>query len=192
MAVTLPRLGTSLGAIVDSGGVASTIFSRFWDTAMSAVEEALSALQDQEEQLAAQEQQSADTLALLQRAVQAISQPVGLAISAGANTSDTTVTIGAHTRVYLDKAAVAVNAGTVTGVPFGSDVFLYYDDPDRAGGAVTYHWTTDPSQAVASYANINRHYLGDVVTPASAAAAPSTGTGATPPGQRPRPGTATP
>lgn len=59
------------------------------------------------------------------------------------------VTIANHDRVYGDSAlnpTVAVTGGNVgTGQPTGSLIRIYYNDPSRAGGAVTYLYTVDPA-----------------------------------------------
>lgn len=95
------------------------------------------------------------------------------AFDAGA---DATVTISANTRYYGDGTSVAVNSGSVTGVAYGLDAALiYYDDPTRAGGAVTYHVTTDPLLATPTPMHPDRHYVGSVPTP-SALDPPNVGT----------------
>lgn len=82
--------------------------------------------------------------------------------------TDATVTVSANTRYYGDGTSVAVNSGSVTGVAYGLDAALiYYDDPTRAGGAVTYLVTTDPLLATPTPAHQNRHYVGSVPTPAA-------------------------
>lgn len=65
--------------------------------------------------------------------------PVSGVLSAA---SDGTITIAAHNRVYADGASVAVDGGTVTGQAPGAFVRVYYTDPARSGGAVTYLGTT--------------------------------------------------
>lgn len=58
--------------------------------------------------------------------------------------SDGTVTIIAHQRFYLDdeENPVSVDGGNVTGFAPGDNVTVYYADPARAGGAVSYQGTT--------------------------------------------------
>lgn len=92
--------------------------------------------------------------------------------------ADVTITISAHTRVYGDGTSVAVAGGSLTGRPYSTILYIYYDDATRAGGAVTYQTTT--SQATAAQTGV-RHSLGAVTTPA-AAAGPVTGAPNLPPG----------
>ena len=93
--------------------------------------------------------------------------------------SDCTITIAAHTRKYGDGTSVAVNGGSVTGVPFSSKRYIYYDDTGLAGGAVTYVGTNNPNNA-APNAVAGRHFCGFIETPADGAG--SVTGGPTPPG----------
>jgi hypothetical protein len=78
-----------------------------------------------------------------------------------------TIAISAHTRVYADGSSVAVNAGSVTGQPYATLVYIYYDQPTRTGGAVSYQATTSQSTGAQTG---SRHLVGQVLTPAAAAA----------------------
>lgn len=102
--------------------------------------------------------------------------PVGATISASDAGTDTTITISAHTRRYPQPDGtyidVSVNGGSQGGFAYSAFYYVYYDDPTRAGGAVTYVFTTDATVAVQSGA---RHVVGGVSTPA-AAAPPTSGT----------------
>lgn len=94
----------------------------------------------------------------------------GATITGTDSGSDVTVTISGHTRVYADGVSVPVSAGSITGLSYSTDYFIYYDQPSRAGGSVTYQATTSSSTA----AQIgDRHLVGSVTTPA--AASPPTG-----------------
>ncbi len=101
------------------------------------------------------------------------------ATDAGANA---TVTITSHTRYYpqSDGSALelAVNGGAVTGLAYSTQYFVYYDDLNRLGGAVTYKATTDASLAAQLG---DRHVVGSVTTPA-ALGSPTTGDYVAPPG----------
>ena len=59
------------------------------------------------------------------------------------------VTIANHDRVYgdpvLNPTASVDGDSLSTGEPAGSIVRVYYNDPARAGGAVTYLYTVDPA-----------------------------------------------
>jgi hypothetical protein len=102
----------------------------------------------------------------------------GLTITATDAGADATIAISAHTRVYGDGTSVAVSGGSVGGLAYSTVFYVYYDQPSRAGGAVTYVTTT--SQATAAQTG-DRHSLGAVTTPA-AAAGPVTGSPNLPPG----------
>lgn len=92
--------------------------------------------------------------------------------------SDGTITIAAHARVYGD-ASVSVDGGTVSGFAQGAYVQVYYDDAAREGGAVAYQGSTGlVSQEGA------RHIVGGVTIPA-AGQPPSEGSGPRPPGYVP-------
>jgi len=95
--------------------------------------------------------------------------------------STASIVAAAHNRVYPDRT-VAVNGATVgTAFGFGAGVWVYYDDPNRAGGAVTYVATTDPLIAAASDAHPDRHFVGYIVT-ATDGGAGTGGGGGSPPG----------
>ena len=70
----------------------------------------------------------------------------------------------------------------MTGLDYGEAYSIYYDDADRAGGAVTYVATLDPTIAVTSDAHPSRHLVGVVSTPATSGDPPTTGGGTRPPG----------
>jgi hypothetical protein len=93
--------------------------------------------------------------------------------------SNATISIAAHTRKYTDVSSVSVNSGSITGLAYSTAYFVYYDQTSRAGGAVTYHATTDPNVALPGFA-AGRHYCGSVTTPASGGG--STSGGPNPPG----------
>lgn len=80
--------------------------------------------------------------------------PVGVLTAS----SDGTVTIAAHTRVYGDGTSVNVNGGTVTAT--GSFATVFYIDGAREGGAVVYQVT---SSAVAQEGSV--HVVGQVAIP---------------------------
>lgn len=74
--------------------------------------------------------------------------------------SDGTITIAAHARIYGDGVSVSVDAGTVTGVATGGSQSVYYPDAAREGGVVAYEATPDN---VAQSGNI--HVLGRIAIP---------------------------
>lgn len=89
-----------------------------------------------------------------------------------------TITIADHTRVYTDGVTVAVTGGTITGLAVDTTYFVYYSDPTRAGGAVTYEHSTDQNDA-AQVGGV--HSCGSIYTD-STATGPIDGGGTTPPG----------
>lgn len=79
------------------------------------------------------------------------------------------ITIANHDRVYGDTSlnpTVAVNGDTLnTMATSGQIVRIYYDDPSRSGGSVTYQWTIDPNPPPVQTGN--RHSVGAVEVPAT-------------------------
>jgi hypothetical protein len=112
----------------------------------------------------------------------ATSYVTGATITATDAGTDVTITVSAHTRHYPQPDGstidVAVSGGSLTGRAYSTTYYVYYDDPSRAGGAVTYQTTT--SEATAAQIG-DRHTVGGVSTPA-AAGAPKTGGYTRPPG----------
>ena len=77
------------------------------------------------------------------------------------------VTISTHNRVYANQGlnpTVSVQGGNIsTGAAPDSVVRVYYHDPDRQGGNVTYQWTVDPQEPVAQGGDV--HSVGAVSIP---------------------------
>jgi hypothetical protein len=74
------------------------------------------------------------------------------------------VTIANHDRHYGDGTVVAVTGDTIaTGAAPGIIVYIYYSDPTRAGGAVTYQYSTAEADA-AQIGDV--HNVGAVEIPA--------------------------
>jgi ribosomal protein L12E/L44/L45/RPP1/RPP2 len=103
---------------------------------------------------------------------------VGAVITATDAGANVTITISAHNRLYGDGTSVAVAGGSLTGRAYTTLYYVYYDDPARAGGAVSYQTTTSETTAAQTG---DRHLVGSVTTPA-AAGAPSGGNYVLPPG----------
>ena len=104
--------------------------------------------------------------------------------------SDTAVTIETHTARYADKEVSVTGATltllddgttTVTSLTAATVLHCYYDDSQRAGGAVALKLTTTPSEAYTSPTHPSRHYVGSIAKVATGAP-PNSGGGATPPG----------
>lgn len=161
------------------------LFERYWDEVMKKLEGVLTqilSLPGIEAAIAAANAAAtnANNAAAASRAETALSNsyPTGVTITATDVGSDVTVSISAHNRTYPPSTTVSVNAGSVTTLAYSTLYYIYYDDPTRVGGAVTYHATTSASTAAQTG---NRHLVGSVATPA-AAAPPSTGKYVAPPG----------
>jgi len=188
MALRLDRLQRG-DRIADSDGIISLFFQSLWQRVMETIERADTTQQEQIDAIAAANAAAAaanaaaviaqgaadDAASVSQLTTSGVS---GLTITATDAGADVTITISAHTRVYGDGTSVAVSGGTLLGRPYSTVLYLYYDDPTRAGGAVTYQSTT--SQATGAQTG-DRHSLGAVTTPA-AAAGPVTGSPNLPPG----------
>lgn len=103
-------------------------------------------------------------------------------ISAADAGTDVTITIAAHTRHYPQPDGttvdVSVSGGTLTTRAYSTTYYIYYDQPSRAGGSVSYQSTT--SDATAAQIG-DRHCVGAVATPA-AAGSPTDGAYTRPPG----------
>lgn len=103
-----------------------------------------------------------------------------LTITAQSDTGGSSITISNHDRIYSDRT-VAVSGGVLSSLTADTYYAIFYDDPARAGGSVTYQASTSTDDAVLSAAYPYRHYVGFVNTPA-AGAPPSSGGGASGPG----------
>lgn len=102
----------------------------------------------------------------------------GLTLSATDAGTNATITISAHTRVYGDGTSFSVSGGSLTALAYNTTYYIYYDQPSRAGGAVTYQSTTD---AAVSAQTGDRHVVGSATTPL-AAGIPIDGNPVLPPG----------
>jgi len=94
--------------------------------------------------------------------------------------TDTTVTIGDHNRIYSDKS-VAVTGATIELLEAEATYYLFYDDAERAGGAVTWQVTEDFFAAQNSPDNPARHFGGYITTDVAGGSGTSGG-GSLPPG----------
>lgn len=99
-------------------------------------------------------------------------------LTATVSGTSATITISVHNRIYTDGVTVAVNAGTITGLTIDTTYYVYYSDPTRAGGAVTYQYATDQT-AAAQVGGV--HSVGSIYTD-STATGPIGGGGTVPPG----------
>lgn len=107
--------------------------------------------------------------------------PAGLTITASADGATAKIVISDHQMIYPDKT-VDVTGATLTGLDYDTTYSIYYDDPGRVGGAVTFHATTNGSDAYPSDTNPNRIYVGGTTTPATSADPDKAGIPRLPPG----------
>lgn len=86
-------------------------------------------------------------------------------LSASDAGSDATITVANHSRIYSNGTTVAVTGASITGLAYSTKYYIYYDDPDRLGGAVSYQTTTSATTAAQTG---DRHLVGSITTPAAA------------------------
>lgn len=79
--------------------------------------------------------------------------------------SDASISVASHS-VQFGFGTLSYNSGTITGLAFSTVFYVYADDPNYLGGAVTYLATTNANTATASD---GRYYVGKVTTPANGA-----------------------
>lgn len=94
-------------------------------------------------------------------------------LTASQGGSVATISVAAHS-VQFGFGTVAYNAGSITGLSLSTVYYVYVDDPDYEGGAVTYLATTNPLTVTAGN---GRYYVGKVTTPAVAGPPASGGWG---------------
>jgi hypothetical protein len=90
-----------------------------------------------------------------------------LALSATAGASTATITIAAHTNQY-GFGQTSYSSGSITGLSTNTLYYVYADDPNYSGGAVSYIATTNPQTVTAAN---GRYYVGSITTPLSATTA---------------------
>jgi hypothetical protein len=90
-----------------------------------------------------------------------------LPLTATSSASSSTISIASHTLQY-GYGQVSYSSGSISGLNTSTNYYVYADDPDYAGGAVTYLATTNPQTVVA---NNGRYYVGSIQTAVSASVA---------------------
>jgi len=83
---------------------------------------------------------------------------------ASSDAVNATISIDAHTLQY-GFGPVAYNSGTIVGLLPSTNYYVYADDPDYLGGAVTYLATTNRPTVTA---NNGRYFVGNIDTAVSA------------------------
>lgn len=183
MALNLPRLQNII-PVVNENRIPTTAFMQWWNTFAQQIELSITGIQDALDaagiaQAAADAAQTAADAAATAatNAQNAADGATGLTsvVNSGVDISpltatdagsDVTINIAAHNRTYADGTTVAVSSGSLTGLAYTTTYFVYYDDPTRAGGSVTYVSTTTEADAAQVG---DRHLVGKVLTPAAAA-----------------------
>lgn len=161
------------------------LFERYWDEAMTRIEETLNAILSIpaiEAALAAVDAKADDALADAAAAQDTATDAATAVNSVASETSLVNsyvvvdlaptieaddlgnITIQDHFRVYGDGPTVSVTgAGFFAGAASGDVVRIYYIQPSRAGGSVTYLFTTDPADPPAQSGST--HVVGSVRMP---------------------------
>lgn len=189
MALKLPRFQRTV-ALVGKDGLPSLAFHRWFDQYGASIEAAVSSLSDQVAAIAAAQaaaaaaqvsataaQAAADDAAMVARVTNSYTAPTAV-LSATDAGSSATITVAAHTRFYGDGTSVAVGGAVLTGRPYATAMYVYYDDPALTGGAVSYQTTTSPATAAQTGTRLT---VGVITTPASGGGG-TTGGGGNPPG----------
>jgi hypothetical protein len=192
----VPALPQNVAIVDPATGLPTAAFQRYWQDSVQQQVNALvaaantQAAADAANAAAEAAQTAADTANTAAADASAVAEQVtadnalansyvtGLTLTATDAGSNVTITISAHTRVYGDGTSVSVSGGSITGYAYSTVARIYYDQPSRAGGVVSYQATT--SAEVAAQTG-SRHSVGAVTTPA-AAAPPNTGNPVFPPG----------
>jgi hypothetical protein len=175
----LPKLPTAF-KIINRDGTPTNVFQKWWQSIASGIEVSVNAIAlaleaagialdaaaaaqaaaDQASNVA--DAQAAET-SLVNSYVTGFTPPLIEADEFGG------VTIANHQRVYGDSTlnpTVAVTGASIPTIAIpGQVVRVYYDDPTRAGGPVTYQYTIDP--AAPPVQTGNRHSVAAVTIPAT-------------------------
>jgi hypothetical protein len=178
-------------AIVDDSGRPSRRFQQIWENTIGTIKDVLTGqglsiteLQNLYNALNAAQQTASSALQLTQAAArekaltESYTSPLGVLTAS----SSGTITVAAHTRIYGDGTTASVNSGSVSGFASGDYVTVYYSDPARTGGAVTYLGTASVIGQTG-----DTHLVGQVTIPASGEV-DAGGTGTGPPGWKYPPG----
>lgn len=176
MSVRLPRLPSNWAT-------QPQLFERYWDEILNQLETTLNAILDIPliQQAVQDAQDAADTAQAAANSAQivAVNQTAesslvnsyttvvsGDLVSAAFNGD---ITVQTHTRTYgnsgLNPTVSVTGAIISTGAATGSFVRIYYDDPTRSGGAVSYLFTVDPADPPVQTGS--RHVVGAVQVPTS-------------------------
>ncbi len=179
MALKLPRFLRDLAIVSPDTGTPTIAFHQWWEAVLKQIELSINAITDALEaaniaiaaaataQTAANAAQTSANTAT-STAKLTTSGITGLTFTATDAGSSATITISSHTRVYGDGTSVSVSGGSLTGLSYDTQYYVYYDNPGFTGGAVTYQSTT--SMATAAQTGV-RHLIGAIKTPLAGGAA---------------------
>lgn len=179
MTIRLPRLEPGVPIVDPAAGRPTVAFVQWWGKVCTILESQESTqdgiIEELAEQLAAivaadakaeAAQETADEALEAEGGLSAetslkLSYPVDISISSTDTGIEAEVTVTSHTRRYGNGDEVAVD-GVVFSDAYGLLIYIHYDDPTRAGGAVSYGATLVREDAYSSAANPNRHYVGEI------------------------------
>lgn len=175
--MTLPNLDI-WQQIVDSKGYPTLPFHIWWQEFVKNQNNTNDELSSQISAITGLDSSVTEALSAADDSILVSSGTIGASITATDAGTTATISISAHTRVYGNGSAVSVSSGAVAGLSFSTTYYIYYDQPTRVGGPVSYQATTSKITAV----QVNdRHFIGQITTPANGAADTS-GTTPDPPG----------
>lgn len=170
MTLRLPRIRGDI-QLISNGGLPSRAFVTAFNNALAQIEDAFNG--------SAEALEAAETAQVNDARSSSYTVPTNVLTGSDAG-SDASIAIAGHIRVYPGRVDKTVDAGSLTGLAYSTAYFVYYDDPDLAGGAVTFVATTVQKDSQVGAA-AGRHFVGTVTTPAGGGGA-SSGTGTYPPG----------
>jgi len=87
-----------------------------------------------------------------------------LPLTATSDASTSTISVSSHTLQY-GYGQVSYSSGSISGLNTNTNYYVYADDPNYGGGAVSYLATTNPQTVTA---NNGRYYVGSILTSISA------------------------
>jgi hypothetical protein len=180
--IELPRLRRET-KITEGDGVASLEFHRQMQEIIDRIQTSFNDIESILESIQAA-QDAAEAAARESARINSYTAPTSVLTAADAG-SDASITIAAHTRIYpvqgaYDVEDVQLNAGSITGLSFSTQYWIYYDDETLENTSPTYVATTSIAASQVG-AVPGRHFLGSITTPADGAGGTS-GTGVSPPG----------
>ncbi len=92
--------------------------------------------------------------------VKSIQDVISSPLTASDGGGTATISIASHT-LATPSGDIIYNAGSVTGLSFSTTYYVYADDDDYEGGAVTYQATTDAAVLVG---DLGRYFVGQITT----------------------------